>query len=773
MSQQASEYFLSALEAQRSINTHIHEIEPTTPIMLYEIDLNEIKPATITYPTVNGPIRDGVLRIHNDFNLFNINRGIIKWKGNYYYPFPVFGEQFDITSNGTIPTPKVKFSSQFLDDEYNSFYKYVRMQINELKDIVGAKVTRRKTFVRYLSPDNFAGNVNPFNEFAQAPWASRDGDTLTVRAITPIPPPPSMAKWLIYYPKPNYGAKNKIFTSIFTDDRLRSLGIELQQQNYAIESTDFVSLLLNENIESSNLIDNYFSVNVFAISGGASSYSNIIPDYNKEFTLINDTGKLKVFCNSVNVNTTNITGITGQSIAYPLTFSENDSNIVSFLSIKSNVDSVGKNINYNIQNQYDTGINVNFSDVISGNFDFNYLSLKTGYYTGINPYSKEQTKFAALRIENNFSTNTSGDLNIVFPFSFSNVPKILFNASSESGFIFDQYLQNITSTGLTLTATNTGANSFHLGIQKFNVIVTDYLYEDLTPTGASQIFSSQANLATEYKDQMISQNLESYETELTPDIFYIDRKVQEDSTNAVYELASLLDVEGVKLPSRVLLSKNCPFTYRGEGCLYEYSNRLTPIHSGVYGEVSLDCSPTDDVVTNKSISLFQKAAGLLSAPPVADSNDNPFTGAINQTNWIDKGAWGQGIGYQKNNFVHIEKNEIKYYFICTQDHTGNAVNAPPNESYWLSDICSKTLKGCRLRWKENPNFPEKTFYGSYNYSAYSTAAGQNINIVDNLISYYIQSPKDANGNQLIGVLPFGGFPSVEGKYQSQQGPQSS
>lgn len=771
MSQQASEYFLSALEAQRSINTHIHEIEPTTPIMLYEIDLNEIKPATITYPTVNGPIRDGVLRIHNDFNLFNINRGIIKWKGNYYFPFPVFGEQFDITSNGTIPTPKVKFSSQFLDDEYNSFYKYIRMQINELKDIVGARVTRRKTFVRYLSPDNFAGNVNPFNEFSQAPWASRDGDTLTVRANSPIPPPSQMSKWLIYYPKPNYGSRNKIFTSISTDDRLRTLGIQLQQQNYSIESTDFFSLLTNENIELSNLLDNYFSVNVFAISGNSSNYSTIIPDYKNEFTLLNETGKLKLICSSLNIDSN--TGITGQLIPYNLTFSENSGNIVSFISIKSNVDSIGINTNYYIKDQYNTGVNVIFSSGLNGNFDLNYLSLKTGYYTGINPYSKEQIKFAALRIENNFSTSTSGDLNINFPFSFSNVPKVLFNAWSESGFIFDKYIQNITSTGLTITATNTGSESFNLGVQKFNILATDYIYEDATPTGATQIFSSQANLAIEYKDQMITQNIENYETELTPDIFYIDRKVQEDSTNVVYELSSLLDVEGVKLPSRILLSKNCPFTYRGEGCIYEYSNRITSIHSGIYGEVSLDCSPTDDVVTNKNLSYSQMVMGLQSAPPVADANDNPFTGAINQTNWIDKGAWNQNIIYTKNNFVFIEKNDIKYYFVCTQDHTANAINAPPNQNYWLSDTCSKTLNGCRLRWKENPNFQQKTFSGSYNYSAYSTAAGQNIEIIDNLIAYNIQSPKDANGNQLIGLLPFGGFPSVEGKYQSQQGPQSS
>ena len=71
------EYFIQLLESQRDINTHIHSLEPSTPIYLFEIDLTDIKPATKDYGNLSGPIKKGVLRIHNDFNLFNINRGII------------------------------------------------------------------------------------------------------------------------------------------------------------------------------------------------------------------------------------------------------------------------------------------------------------------------------------------------------------------------------------------------------------------------------------------------------------------------------------------------------------------------------------------------------------------------------------------------------------------------------------------------------------------------------------------------------------------------
>jgi len=704
MSLQPSEYFISALGAQRSINAHINEIEPSTPVVLFEIDLNEIKPATIAYPggNPNGPIVSGVLRLHNDFNLFNINRGIIQWKNNYYVPFPIFGEQFDIPSNGTIPTPKLKFSSQYLDDEYNSFYKYIRMQINELKDIVGAKVARRKSFVRYLHPDNFAGKVNPFNEFSETPWASREGDTLTVRSNYPVPPPPDMNKWLVYYPKPNYGTKAKIFTSVKNQFKNKTLTAVSQQHNYIIESEDFFSLLINDKIENDVNIEDSFVIDAFVISG-SSNFSNIIPDKNLEFTQFQNSNKIKVLCNNfdpglgrgpepgvfgpANATDASISKVANipsdaylfwaeryyaplidggffisvsrrlgttppLTITYPVDFSENPNSLVSFISFKSNTENGiwydpampgfsgnfnagGFNTNYRIVNQTQSGVSISLSYGIYGRYDINYLTLTTGYYTGVNPYSNEKTHLAALRIVENCSGLTLKSININFPFSFATNPKILFNAGSNSGFRYNQYIDNITSTGLTIKTETTGSG-YHLGVQSFNILATDYICDDLNPTGVAQIFSSHANLAVEYKELLNKKSIDTYEVELVPDVYYIDRKTQEDSNNVVYELSSLLDIEGVKLPCRTLLSKNCPFTYRGEGCVYESKDRLTIAHSGVYGSVLTDTEPSANGAGVKALSTSQRVRGSNSAPPVADDKDILFTGYINKPNWSDR-----------------------------------------------------------------------------------------------------------------------------------------
>lgn len=755
----AGEYFLQALEAQRSINSHIHEIEPTTPIYLFEIDLNEIKPATMSYPGTNGPVKDGVIRVHNDFNLFNINRGIIKWRGNLFFPFPVYGEQFDITSNGTIPTPKVKFSSQFLDDEFNSFYKYIRMQINELKDIVGSKVTRRKTFVRYLSPDNFPGGVNPFNSFTDTPWASRDGEVLTVRSLERVPI--GFSKWLVYTIKSN-PSTNKIFTCLRTDDRLKTLDINLQKPNYNQNSLDFFNLFIPEEINQTSDVTDAFSSDVFIIPE-KTTYTNIINVSEKEFKKKGTNDNIKIICNKSSITFNNSTTST---VSYPLSFSETGSELITFVSFKTTNEVLAEKFNYSISSQSSASFTAGFSKPLSGTFDLNYLAVPTGTYTGVNPATNENANLIALKLSTNFGSATSGEYSIPFPIEFSTVPKILFNSWGNAGFLYNQYLKNISSTGCTFVATHTGSNA-QLQTQNINLIATDYITEELNSPSSAQIYTAYHNMATLYLDQINTKKIDIYEVELTPDIYYIDRKVQEDSQNVIYELASLLDVEGIKLPGRILLSKNCPFTYRGEGCLYERSDRLTSVHSGIYGEVNTLISPSTDAAgkgTLKSyISSSQKAMGLQSAPPVATEQDNTFS-RFRDLDWQDKGYWAQGIYYNAGNYIYIEKNNIKYYFVCKDSHTADSITAPPNTKYWESDSCSKTLNGCRLRWKENINFPQYTLCAEHRY-------GPNNNISDPLVTFSVRAPKDADNNQLMGILPFGGFPSVEGKFQSQQGPQ--
>lgn len=56
--------------------------------------------------------------------------------------------------------------------------------------------------------------------------------------------------------------------------------------------------------------------------------------------------------------------------------------------------------------------------------------------------------------------------------------------------------------------------------------------------------------------------------ELTPDVYKINRKSGENEITVEFELASAWDVEGVKLPRRMIVQNVCPWLYRGSECGY-------------------------------------------------------------------------------------------------------------------------------------------------------------------------------------------------------------
>ena len=52
-------------------------------------------------------------------------------------------------------------------------------------------------------------------------------------------------------------------------------------------------------------------------------------------------------------------------------------------------------------------------------------------------------------------------------------------------------------------------------------------------------------------------------------------------------------------------------------------------------------------------------------------------------------------------FVVGNTNDIRYFYVSKGDGEGGNTPAnasPPNTKYWAPDTCSKTLKGCKLRW---------------------------------------------------------------------------
>ena len=135
------------------------------------------------------------------------------------------------------------------------------------------------------------------------------------------------------------------------------------------------------------------------------------------------------------------------------------------------------------------------------------------------------------------------------------------------------------------------------------------------------------------------------------------------------------------MPGRLVSVFRCPWIYRGEGCLYEYkNNRVEEIH---------DREGRGELLDN--------------APPVATDNDEKILNILEMTGLgSNREAYNvvtltdlDENKYKKGDFVYIERKGIKYYFVCKSD---NPTKGPPDSEFWIQDACSKTIKGCKLRF---------------------------------------------------------------------------
>lgn len=141
--------------------------------------------------------------------------------------------------------------------------------------------------------------------------------------------------------------------------------------------------------------------------------------------------------------------------------------------------------------------------------------------------------------------------------------------------------------------------------------------------------------------------------EVGRDIFYVERKVLENKYLMELDLSSILDLEGLQLPGRLIIGNRCTHLYRDpETCGYPWRDKLFT------------------------------------------ENDESIRDIVG-TDLIWKGLYKVGATYQKGHTVYLERAGIWYLFVAKVD---NPLTGPPNLNYWVSDKCSKTLDGCGKRF---------------------------------------------------------------------------
>lgn len=200
--------------------------------------------------------------------------------------------------------------------------------------------------------------------------------------------------------------------------------------------------------------------------------------------------------------------------------------------------------------------------------------------------------------------------------------------------------------------------------------------------------------------------------EFPQDIYLIERKVSENKLLVEFECSTSLDVDGLKLPRRVVSSGFCHWAYRSASCGFAgqhfVADRNDLTYSGVTpfqkyrGEYLADVTYQPGECT--SLSFSDRTEYYYNIATTAITGLSPTQSAY----WVKaqtfRGQWratddqGEDVTYYANDSVYITgAGGLPYYFLLVVPRVSGEYGKPPNTLYWKPDQCSKLLSGCRLR----------------------------------------------------------------------------
>lgn len=97
-------------------------------------------------------------QIHTEDNIYYLHNGVnelgesVVFDAITYTRFPIEASEFQKSNQGTIPRPKLKIAN---------VTGLIGALLKETDDLIGSKVIRIRTFVKYLDAVNFKDGVNP------------------------------------------------------------------------------------------------------------------------------------------------------------------------------------------------------------------------------------------------------------------------------------------------------------------------------------------------------------------------------------------------------------------------------------------------------------------------------------------------------------------------------------------------------------------------------------------------------------------------------------
>ena len=118
------------------IKSDIQKLDAGSIVELYQIDTTATGDPTVYY-------------LHNGVNELGNH---VVFDGITYTRFPIITEGFELSGQGTIPRPTLRVAN---------ITGLMGALAKQLDDLINSKVTRIRTFVKYLDAVNFQGGTNP------------------------------------------------------------------------------------------------------------------------------------------------------------------------------------------------------------------------------------------------------------------------------------------------------------------------------------------------------------------------------------------------------------------------------------------------------------------------------------------------------------------------------------------------------------------------------------------------------------------------------------
>lgn len=119
----------------QEITSELQKLAPSAVIELFQLDTTAFGGATYYFHAGTNGLRQN-----------------ITWKGQEYIAYPIQLSGFEFSAGGQLPRPVMQVSN---------VTGAITALVLAYDDLLGAKVTRKRTMYKYLDAVNFAGGVNP------------------------------------------------------------------------------------------------------------------------------------------------------------------------------------------------------------------------------------------------------------------------------------------------------------------------------------------------------------------------------------------------------------------------------------------------------------------------------------------------------------------------------------------------------------------------------------------------------------------------------------